>query len=455
LNTHLRFDYSNALSFVGKNELEQLRKPVELAHELLHNKSGAGNDYLGWLDLPLNYDREEFARIKQAAKRIQADSDVLVVIGIGGSYLGARAAIEMLSHSFYNIVSREKRKTPQIFFAGHQISSTYMKDLLEVLEGVDVSLNVVSKSGTTTEPAIAFRILKEFMEKKYGKDGARKRIYATTDKARGALKKMADSEGYETFVIPDDVGGRYSVLTAVGLLPIAVSGIDIDAIVSGAESAYHRYKEKDLHKNDCYQYAAIRYALYQKGYTTELLVNYEPNLHYFAEWWKQLFGESEGKDHKGLFPAAVDFSTDLHSMGQYIQEGRRHLFETVLVVDEPREQILIPHDPDDLDGLNYLAGKPMQDVNLKAFQGTLLAHTDGGVPNLVLHLPRMDAFTFGQMVYFFEKACGISGYLLAVNPFDQPGVEAYKENMFALLGKPGYEEEKKRLEERLGGRRSE
>jgi len=445
----LKFDYSKALEFITEEEIQYMDKFVRDAHEMLHNKTGAGNDYVGWVDLPINYDKEEFARIKAAAERIKSDSDALVVIGIGGSYLGARAAIEMLSHSFYNTLPKSKRKTPEIYFAGNNISSTYLSDLLELLEGKDISVNVISKSGTTTEPAIAFRIFKEYMENKYGKDGARKRIYATTDKARGALKKLADEEGYESFVIPDDIGGRYSVLTAVGLLPIAVSGADIDKMMEGAAAAYELYKNPDLKENDCYKYAAVRNALYRKGKTTEIMVNYEPSLHYFAEWWKQLYGESEGKDKKGIFPAGVDFTTDLHSMGQYIQDGLRNIFETVLNVEKPRKTMFMKEDKDNIDGLNYLAGKEIDFVNKKAMQGTILAHNDGGVPNLVIDIPELNEYCFGSLVYFFEKACGISGYLLGVNPFNQPGVEAYKKNMFALLGKPGYEAEKERLEKRL------
>lgn len=445
----LRFDYSKALGFVGQHEVDYLAEPVRLAHEQLHNKTGAGNDYVGWVDLPVNYDKEEFARIQAAAKRIQESSDALVVIGIGGSYLGARAAIDMLSHSFYNLLPKDKRKTPEIYFVGQNISSTYVTHLLQLLEGKELSVNVISKSGTTTEPAIAFRIFRELLEKKYGKEGARSRIYATTDKARGALKKLADEEGYESFVIPDDVGGRYSVLTAVGLLPIATAGIDIEAMMRGAADAREAYSSPNLHENEAYQYAAVRNALYRKGKTIEILVNYEPSLHFISEWWKQLFGESEGKDNKGIYPASVDFSTDLHSMGQYVQEGSRILFETVIQVDQVAEQVVIGNDPQDLDGLNFLSGQTMDFVNKKAFLGTMLAHTDGGVPNLIVTLPDMTPYTFGYMTYFFEKACGVSGYLLGVNPFDQPGVEAYKKNMFALLGKPGYEKEKAALEARL------
>jgi glucose-6-phosphate isomerase len=443
------FDYSKALPFVGRHEVDYLADAVRLAHDQLHNGTGAGSDFLGWINLPVDYDKEEFARIQAAAARIRENSDALVVIGIGGSYLGARAAIELLSHSFYNTLPADKRQGPQVLFAGNNISSTYVAHLLELLEGKDWSINVISKSGTTTEPAIAFRIFREKLEQKYGKEEARKRVYATTDRAKGALKKLADAEGYETFVIPDDVGGRYSVLTAVGLLPIAVAGIDIEAMMRGAADASREYANPNLHENGAYQYAAVRNALYRKGKTTEILVNYEPNLHYFSEWWKQLYGESEGKDNKGIYPASVDFSTDLHSMGQFIQEGSRNLFETVIQVAEVPEHITINADPEDLDGLNFLAGKTMDFVNKKAFEGTLLAHTDGGVPNLVVTIKDMTPYTFGYLVYFFEKACGVSGYLLGVNPFDQPGVEAYKKNMFALLGKPGYEKEKAALEARL------
>ncbi|WNQ10384.1 glucose-6-phosphate isomerase [Paenibacillus aurantius] len=449
MNKKLNFDYSKALSFVNRHEIEYFEGAVRLAHEQLHNRTGAGSDYLGWINLPLNYDKEEFGRIQEAAKRIQSDSDALVVIGIGGSYLGARAAIEMLTHSFYNLLPKGSRKTPEVYFVGNNISSTYVSHLLQLLEGKDVSVNVISKSGTTTEPAIAFRIFRELLEKKYGKEGARKRIYATTDKEKGALKKLASEEGYETFVIPDDVGGRYSVLTAVGLLPIAAAGVDIDAMMQGASDAMMEYANPNLADNQAYQYAAVRNALYRKGKTTEILVNYEPSLHFVSEWWKQLFGESEGKDNKGIYPASVDFSTDLHSMGQFIQEGTRNLFETVIQVEKVAEEIVIGTDPDDLDGLNFLSGQTMDFVNKKAFQGTMLAHTDGGVPNLIVTIPDLSPYTFGYLVYFFEKACGLSGYLLGVNPFDQPGVEAYKKNMFALLGKPGYEEEKARLEARL------
>ena len=446
---NIGFDYKKAAGVLSEHEVAYMQEYVNAAHKALCDKSGAGNDFLGWVDLPVNYDREEFARIKKAAEKIRSDSDVLVVIGIGGSYLGARAAIEMLAHSFHNSLDGKKRGAPAIFYAGNSISSTYLADLLEAVEGKDISVNVISKSGTTTEPAIAFRIFKELLEKKYGKDGARGRIYATTDRARGALKKLADAEGYESFVISDDVGGRYSVLTAVGLLPIAAAGIDIDAIMQGAADARENYSDPDLAKNDCYTYAVCRNALLRKGKSVEMMINFEPALHYFGEWWKQLSGESEGKDGKGIFPAAADFSTDLHSMGQYIQDGQRILFETAIRVEKPKKDIIIEETPDNIDGLNFLAGKSLDFVNEKAQQGTALAHTDGGVPNLTLTVPELSPYYFGQMVYFFERACAISGYLLGVNPFDQPGVEAYKKNMFALLGKPGYEAEKKALEDRL------
>ncbi|MFC5469967.1 glucose-6-phosphate isomerase [Cohnella suwonensis] len=441
----IRFDYSNALSFMQQHEVDYAQDFVEAAHRMLHEKRGPGNDYLGWVELPFQYDKEEFARIKEAAGRIRGNSEALVVIGIGGSYLGARSAIEALSHTFHN----QMNGNTQVYFAGQNISSTYISHLLELLEGKDISLNVISKSGTTTEPAIAFRVLRDYMEKKYGKEEARKRIYATTDKAKGALKKLADEEGYETFVIPDDVGGRYSVLTAVGLLPIAVAGLDIDRMMAGAAAAAKKYDNPDLASNESYQYAVVRNALYRKGKTIELLANYEPALHFVSEWWKQLFGESEGKDQKGLYPASVDFTTDLHSMGQYVQEGRRDLIETVLAVKKPRVEWTILEDSGNLDGLNFIAGMTMDEVNKKAAEGTRLAHVDGGVPNLIVELDELNEYTYGEMVYFFEKACGISGLLLGVNPFDQPGVEAYKINMFALLGKPGFEAQKAELLKRL------
>ncbi|ERK56163.1 glucose-6-phosphate isomerase [Gemella bergeri ATCC 700627] len=447
---HLNFDYSKALNFFDKQEMKNMEGYVKVAHDTLHNKTGIGNDFLGWLDLPTNYDKEEFSRIKIAAKKIQENSDVLVVIGIGGSYLGARAAIEMLNDSFYNFYDKD-RKTPQVFFVGNTISSTYTQELVNYLKTTNknFSVNVISKSGTTTEPAIAFRVFKELLEEKYGKAGAKERIFATTDRKRGALKSLADDEGYETFVVPDDVGGRFTVLTAVGLLPIAVSGIDIDKIMLGAKLAQDELDTADLSKNIAYQYAIMRNILQQKGKLIEILVSYEPSMVYFNEWWKQLFGESEGKDGKALYPASVCFSTDLHSMGQYIQEGRRILLETILKVKTPNKDIELKEAENNLDGLNYLSGKTMNFVNTKAFEGTLLAHTDGGVPNFVIELPDMSEFTFGYLVYFFEKAVAISGYMQGLNPFDQPGVEAYKKNMFALLGKPGFEDLRKELEERL------
>jgi glucose-6-phosphate isomerase len=449
MSKSISLDLSKVAPYLNMTEVDYMEEMVKSAHDKLHNKTGAGNDFLGWVDLPVSYDKDEFARIKKAAEKIKSDSDALIVIGIGGSYLGARAAIEMLTNNFHNALDSDKRKAPKIFYVGNNISSTYMAELLQAVEGKDISVNVISKSGTTTEPAIAFRILRTYLENKYGVDEARKRIYATTDKARGALKTLADAEGYESFVVPDDVGGRFSVLTAVGLLPIAAAGIDIDEMMKGAADAREVYSSPSIKDNDAYKYAAARNALYNKGKTIEVLVNYEPSLHYFNEWWKQLFGESEGKDGKGLFPAAVDFSTDLHSMGQYIQDGRRILFETVINVEKAKYEINIEEADTDLDGLNFLTGKTMDFVNKKAFQGTLLAHNDGGVPNMVLNVPEISAYYFGYMVYFFEKACGISGYLLGINPFDQPGVEAYKKNMFALLGKPGYEEIKAELEKRL------
>lgn len=445
----LTLDYSKALGAVSPEELDNMAGQVQEAHRKLTDKTGAGHDFLGWVNLPNDYDKAEYARIKAAAEKIRNTADVLIVIGIGGSYLGAKAAIDLLTDSFYNLQPQNGRKAPQIFFAGNSISSVYLTDLYNLVKDKDICLNVISKSGTTTEPAIAFRVFKELVEQKYGKEGARDRIFVTTDKARGALKKLSDQEGYETFVIADDIGGRYSVLSAVGLLPIAVCGADLDAIMRGAQDACRDYAEASLQNNICYQYAALRNILYRKGKTIEIMVNYEPRLHYFAEWWKQLYGESEGKDQRGIFPAAVDFSTDLHSMGQYIQDGLRNLFETVLHVESPSADVTIQEDADNVDGLNFLAGKTVSHVNEMAFLGTVLAHNDGGVPNLIINIPALDAYYFGKLVYFFEKACGISGYLLAVNPFNQPGVEAYKKNMFALLGKPGYENEKAALEARL------
>ena len=447
----ITLDTTNVLTFIDENQIAQMEPQVKLAHDMLHKKSGPGNAFLGWLDLPVNYDKEEFARIRKAAAKIRKDSDVLLVIGIGGSYLGARAAIEFLTHSFANIASKKVRKAPQVIFCGNSLSATYLSDLFDLLDGKDVSVNIISKSGTTTEPAVAFRIFRSFMEQKYGKEEARGRIYATTDKARGALKGLAVEEGYESFVVPDDVGGRFSVLTAVGLLPIAVAGIDIREIMKGARDAALAYKKVSVTENPCYRYAAIRNCMLRSGYSTEIMVNYEPSLHFMTEWWKQLFGESEGKDGRGIFPAGVDNTTDLHSMGQYVQDGQRILFETVMQIDTPRRSFEIPNDKDNLDGLNFLSGMDMNEVNTKALQGTVLAHVDGKVPNMILHVPELTPYWFGQLVFFFEKACGISGYLLAVNPFNQPGVEAYKKNMFALLGKPGYEKEKAILEKRLAG----
>lgn len=446
--TKVTLDYSKALDFFGEHELEQIKPAILAAHEELHNKTGAGNDFLGWLDWPEVYDKEEYEQVKQAAEKIKQDSDVLVVIGIGGSYLGARAAIEFLNNSFYNIQAGRKGQ-PQVLFAGNSISSTYLHDLIELIGDRDFSVNVISKSGTTTEPAIAFRVFKELLIKKYGEEGARERIYATTDAAKGAMREEADKEGYQTFVIPDAIGGRFTVLTPVGLLPIAVAGGDIDELMAGALDGMKAYGVEDLDNNAAYQYAAVRNLFYRKGKSMEILVNYEPGLQFFAEWWKQLFGESEGKDQKGLYPASANFSTDLHSLGQYIQDGQRLMFETVLKVDNPRYDIEIPRMDSDSDGLQYLEGETIDFVNTKAFEGTVLAHTDGQVPNLVINIDAMDARTLGQLIYFFEIAVAISGYLIGVNPFDQPGVEDYKDNMFALLGKPGYEDLKAELEDRL------
>ena len=443
------FDYSKAAPFIGAHEVDFMKKQVMDARELLVSKTGAGNDFLGWIDLPVDYDKEEFDRIKKAAAKIQSDSEVLLVIGIGGSYLGARAAIEFLRHSFYNSVSKEIRKTPEIYFVGNSISSTYIRHLIDVIGDRDFSINMISKSGTTTEPAIAFRVFKEMMEIKYGKEEAAKRIYATTDRAKGSLKGLATEEGYESFVVPDDVGGRFSVLTAVGLLPIAVSGADIDKLMEGAADGRKKALEAEYEDNDALKYAAVRNILHRKGKSVEILANYEPSVHYVSEWWKQLYGESEGKDQKGIFPASVDLTTDLHSMGQFIQDGSRIMFETVINVETSREEITINEEPVDLDGLNYLAGKSVDFVNKSAMNGTILAHTDGQVPNLMIDVPEVNEFYLGQLFYFFEFACGVSGYLLGVNPFNQPGVESYKKNMFALLGKPGYEAQREELLKRL------
>jgi len=442
MNKYLRVDYGKALNFVDKNDLISMEKEIEIAHNTLHNETGLGNEFLGWVELPNNYDKEEFSLIKSSAKKIRENSNVLLVIGIGGSYLGSKAAIEMLSKHF------DKDQELEVIFVGHHISSTYIMDLVDYLDGLDFSINVISKSGTTTEPAIAFRVFKKLLIEKYGDNEAKKRIYATTDKDKGALRTLADKEGYTTFIVPDDIGGRFSVLTGVGLLPIAAAGINIDDIMIGAKEAYNEYSSYSP-DNEAYRYVAIRNLLYRKGKKIEMLVNYEPALFYLGEWWKQLFGESEGKDNKGLFPAGASFSTDLHSLGQYIQDGERHLFETVLNVNVSRRKLIIENDNLDLDGLNYLTGKTVNYVNNKAFLGTLLAHTDGGVPNVIINIPEISPYSFGYLVYFFEKACAVSGYVLGVNPFNQPGVEDYKKNMFALLEKPGYEDLTKELKKRL------
>ncbi|MGX7349726.1 glucose-6-phosphate isomerase [Dolosicoccus paucivorans] len=442
------FNYEKANSFFNDHELDYLKPFVEVAHEMIHNKTGQGNDFLGWVDLPVDYDKEEYERIQKAAKEIRENNEVLVVIGIGGSYLGARAAIEFLDHSFASYLNGQKGQ-PAVVFAGNNISSTYLHDLMDFIGDRDFALNVISKSGTTTEPAIAFRLLKEKLIQKYGEEKAAERIYVTTDAKRGALKEEANAQGYETFVIPDDVGGRFTVLTAVGLLPIAAAGFNTDELFKGAQAAYEEYSQKELEKNAAYQYAALRNILYRKGKTMELLISYEPALISFNEWWKQLFGESEGKDFKGIYPSSASFSMDLHSLGQYIQEGQRNLFETVIKVGEPRHDLAIPEMESDLDGLGYLEGKTVDFVNTKAFEGTLLAHTDGQVPNFIVNIPTLDEYSLGYLIYFFEKAVAMSGYLNGVNPFDQPGVEAYKKNMFALLGKPGFEELAKELNERL------
>lgn len=442
---HLNTKYLE--SFIAPHEMEAAKAQAELAAKILEDKSGAGNDFLGWTDLPVNYDKEEFARIKAAAKKIQQNSDILIVIGIGGSYLGARAAIELMKSPLYNNL---KKDTPDIYYVGNNISPTYLNEIVSLCEGKDFSVNVISKSGTTTEPALAFRVFREMIEKKYGKEGAKERIFATTDKARGTLKELSDKEGYETFVIADDIGGRYSVLTAVGLLPIAVAGCDIDAVMAGAAQAMNDLKA-DFDNNDCYKYAAIRNILYRKGKSVEILVAYDPAFAMMAEWFKQLFGESEGKEGKGLFPASVEFTADLHSMGQYIQEGKRLMFETVVRLGPSDRQLTVPVDEADGDGLNFLAGKSLDFIRDRAMEGTLLAHTEGGVPNLIVETSGRTPADLGQLIYFFEYACGLSGYLLDVNPFDQPGVEAYKKNMFALLGKPGYEDRRAQLESKLEG----
>lgn len=443
MEKYLNLDIKHALPFVDESTFKIIQKEINQAHKMLKDKSGKGNDFLGWVDLPNNYDKEEFKRILLASRKIRRQAKILIVIGIGGSYLGAKAAIEMLSPYFV------QKKKLEVIFAGHQMSSTYLNELVEYVKNKDFAVNVISKSGTTTEPAIAFRVFKKLLEEKYGIIGAKDRIYATTDKEKGALRTLAVENGYETFVVPDDIGGRYSVLTAVGLLPIAAAGIDIRAIMQGAKKAKSEYKSADINKNDVYKYVAIRNMLYRSNKAIEMLINYEPSLSYFSEWWKQLFGESEGKERKGLFVSSANFSTDLHSLGQYIQDGRRIMFETIINVENPAKEVIIESEKNNLDGLNYLAGKSLDFVNKKAFEGTLLAHEEGLVPSIVINVDKIDAFLFGYLVYFFELACGISGYVLGVNPFDQPGVEAYKKNMFALLGKPGYESLKAELEKKL------
>jgi len=432
--------------FISDAEVKNIQPMITTAHNLLRTKTGPGNDFLGWVTLPFDYDKAEFEAIKESAEKIKKNCDVFIVIGIGGSYLGARAAIEFVKSPVYNNM---KKDTPDIYFSGCNISAEALSELLAICEGKDVCINVISKSGTTTEPAVAFRVFRALLEKKYGVEGARERIFVTTDKARGTLKKFSDEKGYQTFVVPDDVGGRFSVLTAVGLLPIAVAGIDIDALMKGAQDAANAYTDDDISKNDCYKYAALRNILYRKGKTTEILVGYEPSNQLFNEWWKQLYGESEGKDQRGIYPSSVIFSTDLHSLGQYIQDGMRNIFETVLNVEKTGFELEIPYDEANVDGLNFLAGMDLNKVNKTAMQGTLLAHVDGGVPNIVINVEDKSAHSLGYLIYFFELACAISGYVLGVNPFDQPGVEAYKKNMFALLGKPGYEAEKAELEKRI------
>lgn len=441
----IKVDYSK--TGILEEEIKQFQGEIEVAHKTLHEKNGLGNEYLGWVDYPETYNKQEFDRILKAAKKIQAQSEVLIVIGIGGSYLGARAAIDALQNNFYNDLN--DKKTPSIYYAGNNISGKYLKELVTLVKDKDISVNVISKSGTTTEPALAFRVFKALLEEKYGKDGAKERIFATTDAEKGALNQLSNQEGYETFVIPDDVGGRFSIFTAVGLLPMAVTGIDIESMLNGAKDGRKIYQEQDIMNNECYKYVALRNLLYRKSKKVEIMVNYEPSMHYFSEWWKQLFGESEGKDGKGIFPSSVDFSTDLHSMGQYIQDGERILFETVLNIEKIDGDMSILSDDENLDQLNYLASKTMNYVNEKAFEGTVLAHVDGNVPNIILSVDEMNAYNFGQLVYFFEKACGVSGYVLGVNPFNQPGVEAYKKNMFALLEKPGFEELTKELKNKM------
>lgn len=432
----ISLDYTH--SFIEDYELENIKEYVNIAHNMLHDKKGPGSEYTGWVNYPKEFDIDEYERVKLASEKIRKNSEVFIVIGIGGSYLGARACIEALNHNFYNMLSSEKRNGPEIYFVGNNVSSSYILELLELIDGKDISINTISKSGTTTEPAIAFRIFKEYIEEKYGKEEAKNRIYITTDSKKGALKELASKEGYETFTVPDDIGGRYSILTSVGLLPIAVSGLNIDEIMNGAKDGMEEYGVLDLDKNYSYQYAAIRNVLYRKGKEIELLTSYEPSLFYLQEWWKQLFGESEGKDLKGIYPSSASFTTDLHSLGQLIQDGRRNIFETVINIEEPKVDMILKEDKENLDGLNFLSGKTIDFVNKKAFEGTLMAHTSGGVPNIILNIEKMNEYNFGKLIYFFEKSCAISGYLLGVNPFNQPGVEEYKKNMFRLLGKPGY-----------------
>lgn len=447
----IKLNYENVKNFIEEAELNNIEEAVRDAHNKLHNKSGAGNEYLGWLGLPENIDDNELSRIKNAASKIRNNSQIFLVIGIGGSYLGTRAGLGMLTHEFSSLLDNARNLSPQVLFMGHNLSSGYIKELMEILENVDFSVNVISKSGTTTEPAIAFRIIKKYMESRYSKEEIRDRIYITTDKRKGKLKELADIENYETFVIPEDIGGRYSVLTPVGLLPLAVAGIDISEILKGAKDACLLYENPDMKENNAYLYAAIRNILLSKGYNVEILCNYEPGMHYMTEWWKQLFGESEGKDGKGIFPAGVDYTTDLHSLGQYVQDGGRFLFETIIHVEKSYADLKVPHDPDNIDGLNYLSGISLDEINKNAMLGTIMAHVDGGVPNIIITIPEMSPYWFGNLVYFFEKACGISGYILGVNPFNQPGVEDYKKNMFALLGKPGFEKEQRALLDRING----
>ncbi len=449
MSTSISLNIKNLETFVPKEYIENLKESISNSHDILYEGIGAGNEFLGWMDLPETYNKSEFERIKKASKKIQSNSKILIVIGIGGSYLGARAVIEALNHSFFNNLSSEVRKVPAVYFAGNNISSTYLSHLIQLVKDEDFSINVISKSGTTTEPAIAFRIFKELLENKYGKEESKDRIFVTTDKKKGALRNLAEKEGYETFIIPDDVGGRFSVLTPVGLLPIAVSGVKIEELLEGAAIARNNYASREIEDNPCYEYAAVRHLLYEMGKTTEILVNYEPCLQYFGEWFKQLYGESHGKDGKGIFPASVNFSTDLHSMGQYIQDGMRNIFETVINVETPKVDITIKNDEENVDGLNFLSGKTIDFVNKKAMEGTILAHVEGGVPNIVINLKELTPRALGELIYFFEKSCAIGGYLLEINPFNQEGVEAYKKNMFALLGKPGYEELQKSLNERL------